>query len=84
MATKKEKAVHNFLKRYNDGKSILFEERPLDIIKYPALKIYKIEFKKHKNLYSFYNSEKWVDEFLQNVSYRFHATSKNSLNVHLQ
>ena len=76
MATKKEKAVHDFLKHYNDGKNIPFEERPLDIIKYPALTIYQIEFKKHKNLYSFYNSEKCVDECLQNVRYRFHATSK--------
>ena len=76
MATKNEKAVHDFLKHSNDGKNIPFEERPLDIIKYPALTIYQIEFKKHKNLYSFYNSEKCVDEFLQNVRYRFHATSK--------
>ena len=64
LATKKDKAVHDFLKHYNDGKNIPFEERPLDIIKYPALTIYQIEFKKHKNLYSFYNSEKYVDEFL--------------------
>ena len=83
LATKKEKAVHDILKHYNDGKKILFEERSLDIVKYPALTIYQIEFKKYKNLYSFYNSEKCVDEFLQNVKYRFHATTKNALNVHL-
>ena len=76
MATKNEKAVHDFLKHSNDGKNIPFEERPLDIIKYPALTIYQIEFKKHKNLYSFYNSEKCVVEFLQNVRYRLNATSK--------
>ena len=38
--------------------------------------IYQIEYKKYKNLYSFYNSEKCVDEFLQNIKYRFHATTK--------
>ena len=27
-------------------KNIPFEERPLDIVKYPALVIYQIEFKK--------------------------------------
>ena len=37
LATRKEKAIHDFLKHYNDGKSILFEEKPLDIIRYPAL-----------------------------------------------
>ena len=70
LATKKEKAVHDFLKHYNDGKNIPFEERPLDIIKYPALTIYQIELR------TFYNSEVCVDEFLQNIRYRFHAASK--------
>ena len=45
--TKKEKAAHDFLKHYNDGKNISFEERPLDIIKYPILVIYQIEHKKY-------------------------------------
>ena len=40
LATKKEKAVHDFLKHYNDFKNIPFEEKSLDIIKYPALTIY--------------------------------------------
>ena len=40
------------------------------------LVIYQIEYKKYKNLYSFYNSEKCADEFLQNIKYRFHATTK--------
>ena len=43
---KERKAAHDFLKHYNDGKNIPFEERTLDIIKYPALVIYQIEFKK--------------------------------------
>ena len=74
--TKKEKAVHDFLKHYDGGKNIPFEERPLDVIKYHALLIYQIEFKKHKNFHSFYNSEKCVDEFLNNVKYRFNSTIK--------
>ena len=38
--------------------------------------IYQIEFKKYNTFYPFFNSEKCVEEFLQNVKYRFHATSK--------
>ena len=53
LATRKEKAIHDFLKHYNDGKSIPFEEKPLDIIRYPALTIYQIEFKKCNNCYPF-------------------------------
>ena len=37
LATRKEKSIHNFLKHYNGGKSIPFEEKPLDIIRYPPL-----------------------------------------------
>ena len=76
LTTKKEKVIHDFLKHYNEGKDIPFEEKPLDIIRYPSLLIYQIEYKKYSNHYYYFNSEKCVDEFLQNVKYRFHATSK--------
>ena len=38
--------------------------------------IYKIEFNKYKNQYSFFNAEKCVDDFLKNVQNRFRATNK--------
>ena len=67
LPTKKEKIQHDFLKHYNDGKEIPFEEKPLDITRYHALTIYQIEYKKCTNLYPLYDSEKCVDEFLLNV-----------------
>ena len=76
LVTDKHKAVHNFLKHYEDGKTIPFEEKPLDILKLPALTIYSIEFRKHQNFYDFYNSELCVDDFLRNVRYRFKTVSK--------
>ena len=54
--TEKQKALDNFLK-HEDGKSISFEEKPLDILKLPALTIYSINFRKHQNFYDFYNPE---------------------------
>ena len=75
LPTKKEKIQHDFLKHYNDGKEIPFEERPLDIIRYPALTIYQIEYMKYSNLYPFYDSEKCVNECLLNVKQRFHVTN---------
>ena len=77
LTAEKEKAVHEFLKRYNEGKNVTFEERLLDILRYSGLLIYSIEFKKYNNFYNFYSSEKCVDEFLRNVKYKFKATSKN-------
>ena len=76
LITKKEKVAHDFIKHYDNGKEIPFEGKPLDIIKLPALTIYKIEFKKYKNQYSFFNAEKCVDDFLKNVQNRFRVTNK--------
>ena len=81
LATRKEKAIQDFLKHYNDGKSIPFEEKPLDIIRCPSLTIYQIEFKKYNSFYRFFNSEKCVEEFLQNVKYKFTPQVRNGLNV---
>ena len=72
----KHKAVHNFLKHYDDGKTIPLEEKPLDILKLHALTTYSIEFRKHQNLYHFCNSELRVDDFLRNVKHQFKAGSK--------
>ena len=71
--TTKKKVIQDFLNYYNEGKDIPFKEKLLNIIIYPSLLIYQIEYKKHSNSYSFFNSEKCVDEFLQNVKYRFHV-----------
>ena len=73
LPTKKEKIQHDFLKHYNDGKEIPFEEKPLDIIRYRTLTIYQIKYKKNSNLYSFYDSQKCVDGFLLNVKQRSHV-----------
>ena len=76
LVTDKHKDVHNFLKHYDDGKTIPFEEKPLNILKLPALTVYSIEFKKHQNFYDFYNSELCVDDFLRNVKHKLKAGSK--------
>ena len=76
LTTEKHKAVHDFVKHQIDGKSIPFEEKLLGILKYPALTIYSIEFQKQSNFYDFYNSEKFVDDFLKNVKYRFKPSNK--------
>ena len=44
LTTEKNKAVHDCLRHYDDGKSIPFEEKPLDILRFPVLIIYPIEF----------------------------------------
>ena len=71
LTSEKHKATHNFLKHYEDGKNIPFEEKLLDILKFSGLTIYSTNFRKHNEFYNFYNSEKCVDDFLKNVKYKF-------------
>ena len=76
LATEKQKAVHDFLKHYDEGKNIPFEEKPLDIARYLGLTIYYIELKKRSSFYDFYDSEKCVDDLLRNVKSRLKSTNK--------
>ena len=77
LTTGKHKSAHNFLKHYDKDKSIPFEDKPTDIVRFPGLTIYSIEFQKHKEFYDFFNSEKCVDDFLRDVRYKFKPAGKN-------
>ena len=44
------KSIHNFLKNYEEGKSVPFEEKPTVIAKFHGLTIYFIELKKQRFL----------------------------------
>ena len=76
LATEKHQSIHNFLKHYEEGKATPFEDKPIDVVKYFGLTIYLIEFKKHKDFYDFFNSERSVHYFLKNFRYRFKVTGK--------
>ena len=76
LTTEKHKSIQNFLKHYEEGKSIPFEVKPVDIVSYPGLSIYSIEFQKHKDFHDFFNFERCVDDFLRNVIYKFKPSGK--------
>ena len=76
LETEKQKTVHNFVKHYEDGKTIPYEEKPLDVLRLASLMIYSIEFRKHQIFYDFCNSELCVKNLFKNVRYRFKAGSK--------
>ena len=65
------------MKHYEDGKTIPFEDKPLEIIRFPGLTIYSTEVQKHRDFYDLFNSEKSVDGFLRNVRYKFKPGGKN-------
>ena len=73
---KKSKADHDFLQHYNEGKSRPFEDKPLDIkILRSNIIIYSIDFHKHQNDYNFFDSEKCLQDFLDNCKYKFKNTN---------
>ena len=63
LTTDKHKSVHNFLKHYDEGKNIPFEDKPIDILRFNGLTIYSVEFQEHKDFYNLFNSVEVVDDF---------------------
>ena len=76
LTTEKRKSIRNFLKHYEESKSIPFEDKSNDIVSYPGLSIYSIEFQKHQDFYDFFNSERCVDDLLRNVKYNFKPSNR--------
>ena len=76
LTTDKHKSVHYFLKHYDKGKNIPFEDKPIDILRFTGLTIYSVELQKHKDFYNFLNSEEVADDFLRNVKYKFKPGGK--------
>ena len=66
--TLKYRNAHNFLKHYKEGREIISEEKPINVVDIGnSIKKFEIKFSEHSEFYDFYNSEKLVDEFLTNV-----------------
>ena len=42
LGTEKDKNIHNFFRHYEEDKSVPFEEKPIDILKFHDLPIYSI------------------------------------------
>ena len=69
LSTENFKVKHDFLKHYDDGQNIPFEDKPLEIIRTGTLTKYEIPVNKHSDYYNFGNAEQVVNNFLRNVAY---------------
>ena len=65
---------HDFLKHYDQGQDVAFEDKPLNIIRSPHVIKYEISVKKFGENYDFQNSEELVNDFLNNVHSKFKPT----------
>ena len=71
LPTSKFKAVHDFVQHYSDGSQELAENKPISIQDNALFTKYSIDIKKFGDFYDFYDSEKVVSDFLNNVKAKF-------------
>ena len=71
LSTKDFKIKHDFLKPYDDGQNIPFEDKPVEIKKAGAIASYEISANKYRDYYNFDNAVQVVGNFLRNVRSKF-------------
>ena len=76
LSTENFKVKNDFLKHYDDGQNIPFEDKPLEIIRTNTITKYEISVNKYRDYYNFEDAEQVVDDFLRNVRSRFRPKSE--------
>ena len=71
LSTESFKVKHYFLKHYDDGQNIPFENEPLEIIRTNNVTKYEISVNKYRDYYNFEDTQQVIDDFLRNVRPRF-------------
>ena len=71
LPTTKFKTIHEFVQHYSDGNQELAENKPINIEDNKLFTKYSIDIKKFGDFYDFYNSERVISDFLNNVKTRF-------------
>ena len=71
LSTESFKVKHDFLKHYDDGQNILFENEPLEIIRTNNITKYEISVNKYRDYYNFEDTQQVADDFLRNARSRF-------------
>ena len=71
LPTTKFKAIHEFVQHYSDGNQELAENKPINIEDNKLFTKYSIDIKKFGDFYDFYDSERVISDFLNNVKTKF-------------
>ena len=71
VTTNEYKVKHDFLKHYDQGQDLVFEDKSLDIIKKSQILKYEISVNKFSDYYDFENSEEVADDYLKNLLSKF-------------
>ena len=71
LPTSQFKAIHEFIKHYSDGNEELAENKPLNIENTSLFTKYSIDVKNFGEFYDFYDPQKVIHDFLNNVKAKF-------------
>ena len=81
LSTEDFKFKHDFLKHYDDGQNVPFQDRPVEIKKTSAITSYEISVNKYRDYYDFENAEQVVNDFLRNVRSKFKPKRQGAVKV---
>ena len=70
LSTESFKVKLIFLKHYDDGQSIPFEDKLLEIIRTGTITSYEISVNKYRDYYNFEDAEQVVDDSLRKRSFK--------------
>ena len=71
LSTESFRFKHNFLKYFNNGQNIPFEDKPLEIIRTGYITSYEISVNKNRDYYYFEDVKQVIADLLRNVHSRF-------------
>ena len=75
---RQSKVEHDFFNHFSEGKIQPYENKPIEIKRLKnKIVIYSIYYSEHKDSYNFFDSEKWITDFLLNCKYNFKNTDQN-------
>ena len=78
LSSRNEEKIHNFLKHFHEGGKFPIEDKPITMsFLSEKRKLFRIEYKKHKNSYDFGDDFALPNEFFNVVDIKFNTDGKN-------
>ena len=64
LVNSREKKLHNFIRHYNDGETLHFENRPVFVSRFAGVVVYTINYESHNEFYNFFDPVKLIKKKL--------------------
>ena len=71
LVNSREKKLHNFIRHYNDGKTLHFENRPVFVSRIAGVVVYTINYESHNEFYNFFDPVKLIKKKINVFIHKF-------------